>query len=333
VMSTTLDAARRWYSEWFLPYPWKELKLSEFPGLAGYAQGFGTNITFSENIGFLTRNDSKNNATFLVTAHEAAHQWWGNIVTPANGPGGDFLSEAMAHFSTMLLFDQALGPRERMEFAKGLEARYGDRRRVDDERPMYDVDGKRDADETVIYDRGGWVFWMLYDYLGHDRALAGYRNFCQVWSVSRDHPALQDLVAAMRPYAADPVAYDAFVKEWLEDRIVPEYRITHAVKSKDGKGYDVTATVANIGTGTMPVEIAAMAGERWKKPGPGSSLPAGLTRSEPDPSYREARSTVTLAAGQSRTVTIHCPFSPEKVVVDPDVRILQLRRKQAEATL
>jgi hypothetical protein len=118
-MSSTLDAARKWYSEWFLPYPWRELKLSEFPALAGYAQGFGTNITFSENIGFLTKNDDKTNATFLVTAHEAAHQWWGNILTPANGPGGDFLSEGMSHFSTLLLFEQVKGPRARMEFAKG----------------------------------------------------------------------------------------------------------------------------------------------------------------------------------------------------------------------
>ena len=91
------------------PIPWHELKLSEFPGLAGYAQGFGTNITFSENIGFLTKNDAKTDATFLVTAHEAAHQWWGNILTPANGPSGDFLSEGMSHFSTLLLFDQVEG--------------------------------------------------------------------------------------------------------------------------------------------------------------------------------------------------------------------------------
>jgi ABC-2 type transport system permease protein len=32
-MSATLDASRRWYSEWFTPYPWRELKLSEFPAL------------------------------------------------------------------------------------------------------------------------------------------------------------------------------------------------------------------------------------------------------------------------------------------------------------
>ena len=49
-----LDAARRYYSEWFFPYPWKELKLSEFPAWPRYAQGFPTNITFSEGVGFLT---------------------------------------------------------------------------------------------------------------------------------------------------------------------------------------------------------------------------------------------------------------------------------------
>ena len=328
-MSSTLDAARRWYSEWFLPYPWRELKLSEFPALAGYAQGFGTNITFSENIGFLTRNDAKSDATFLVTAHEAAHQWWGNILTPANGPNGDFLSEGMAHFSTLLLFDKVKGPRGRMEFAKGIEARYGDRRRVDDERPMYDVDGKKEADETVIYDRGGWVFWMLYDFMGHGRALAGYQHFIQTWSVSRDHPALQDFVAAMRPYAEDPAAYDAFVRQWFEDRAMPQYRITDAKKAKNGSDYDVTVTVRNTGTGTMPVEVAATAGERWTKAKGADSTSVF----EPNAAYRDARQTATLGAGESKTLTIRCPFPPEKVVVDPDVRILQLQRKQAVATL
>ena len=43
--------------------------------------------------------------------------------------------------------------------------------------------------------------------------------------------------------------------------------------------------------------------------------------------------TITLAAGESKTVTLHCTFRPDKVVVDPDVKVLQLRRKQAIATL
>ena len=56
-MSEALDAARKYYSEWFGAFPWKELKISEFPALATYAQGFPTNITFSEGIGFLTKSD------------------------------------------------------------------------------------------------------------------------------------------------------------------------------------------------------------------------------------------------------------------------------------
>ncbi|HET9950292.1 MAG TPA: M1 family aminopeptidase, partial [Candidatus Eisenbacteria bacterium] len=309
--------------------PWRELKLSEFPALAGYAQGFGTNITFSENIGFLTKNDAKTNATALVTAHEAAHQWWGNILTPADGPGGDFISEGMSHFSTLLLFEQLKGPRGRMEFAKGIESRYGDRRRPDDERPMYDIDGSHDSDETVTYDRGGWVFWMLYDYLGHERALQGYQDFIRTWSVGRDHPALQDLVAALRPYAADPAAYDAFVKEWFEEKAMPEYRVVTSEKKREGVEYVVTATVTNRGTGTMPIEVAAVKGERWPKGKPGSEV----VPTEPNPDYRDARATVTLGAGESKSVTIRCGFDPERIVIDPDVRVLQLQRKQAVAKL
>lgn len=327
-MSATLDAARTWYSKWFYPYPWKELKLSEFPALAGYAQGFGTNITFSENIGFLTRNGAKTDATFLVTAHETAHQWWGNILTPPDGPGGDFLSEGMAHFSTLLLFEQMKGPRGRMEFAKGIEDRYNNRRRPNEERAMYDVDGKRPSDSTVIYDRGGWVFWMLYDFLGRDRALPAYRHFFNTWSQSRDHPALQDFVAAMRPYAPDPTAYDAFVQEWFEDKVVPQYTVT-ADRKAAGDGYDVTATVTNIGTGTMPVEVAAVAESRWVKQ---DSAGKEETYAR-NPDYRDARTTVTLGAGESRILTLHCDFRPEQVVVDPDVRVLQLKRKQAVARL
>src|SRR5262249_6601682 len=74
-----LDAARKYYSEWFRPYPWRELKLSEFPALASYAQGFPTDITFSESIGFLTKSEPRADAAFMVTAHESAHQWWGNM--------------------------------------------------------------------------------------------------------------------------------------------------------------------------------------------------------------------------------------------------------------
>jgi hypothetical protein len=321
-MSTALDAARRFYSEWFYPFPWRELKLSEFPNLAGYAQGFPTNITFSEGIGFLTKSDVKADAVFMVTAHEAAHQWWGNILTPGKGPGGNILSEGMSHFSTALLTEQVKGAQARMEFLKRIEERYGDARRADAERPMVKIDGARPGDQTVTYDKGGWVFWMMLEHLGRERALAGLKRFIADWNQGPDYPVLQDFTAAMRPFAADKAAYDAFVRQWFHQVVVPEYRLSgaQAVRTSNG-GWEVKLKVKNAGTGRMPVEVAAVRGERFAKD------------AKPKVRYQDERRTVVLGAGEEKTVAIFCPFEPQRVVVDPDVRILQLRRKAAVATL
>ena len=49
--------------------------------------------------------------------------------------------------------------------------------------------------------------------------------------------------------------------------------------------------------------------------------------------YREARTTVILGKGESRNVLIDCPFEPERIIVDPDAKVLQLRRMQAKLTM
>ncbi|HYU35834.1 MAG TPA: M1 family aminopeptidase [Thermoanaerobaculia bacterium] len=321
-MSAALDAARQWYSAWFHPFPWRELKLSEFPNLDTYAQGFPTNITFSEGIGFLTKSDIKTDAAFVVTAHESAHQWWGNLVTPGKGPGGDILSEGMAHFSTLLLLEQMKGPRARMEFAKRIEESYGDDRRVDAEKPLVWTDGSKPGDTTVTYDKGGWVFWMLLDHMGRERGLAGLKRFIADWGDKPDHPVLQDFLATMRPFAADPAAYDAFTKQWFHEVVVPQYELSGARKEKRAEGWEVVVKVKNAGTGRMPVVVAAVRGERFTDDG------------KPKAGYREARTPpVVLGAGEAKEVRIACPFEPERVLVDPDVRVLQLRRKNAVVKL
>jgi ABC-2 type transport system permease protein len=319
-MGEALDGARRWYSEWFYPYPWRELKLSEFPNLASYAQGFPTNITFSEGIGFLTDSDAKAQLAFIVTAHEAAHQWWGNILTPGKGPGGNILAEGMAHFSTILLAEQVKGVRSRIEFCKRIEERYNLDRRRDSERPLVKTDGDKTGDTTVTYDKGGWVFWMLLRHMGRERALAGLRAFIEQYHDGPDFPVLQDFVATMRRFAPDTAAYDAFVKQWFFEVVVPEYQLSDAhrepVSGQDGL-WDVVVRVHNVETGRMAVEVAAVRGERFDKDG------------NPAADYREARTGVTLDAGESQEVRIRCPFEPEQVIVDPDATVLQLRRKFA----
>ena len=339
-MGRALDAARRYYSEWFYPYPWAELRVNEFPGLASYAQGFPSNITFSESIGFLTRSTDEVKAAFFVTAHESAHQWWGNLVLPGKGPGGNIVSEGMAHFSTILLFDQVYGPADRIEFCKRIEERYGDRRQVDSEKPLVEIDGSRPGDTTVTYDKGGWVFWMLHDLMGPDSSLAGIQDFVRTYRESDDHPVLQDYVASLRPHAPDTERFDAFVDQWFLDVVVPEFAFHDVKKIAEGDDWVVTGTVENEGTGNVALEIGASRGERFHReeevqPGgiAAASDAAASDAAAGESSFHEARTRVVLGAGESQSFRITCDFEPERVLADPDAKVLQLLREDARASL
>jgi len=318
-MLEALVAARRHFSEWFAPYPWRELRVSEFPNLAQYAQAPTTNISFSEGIGFLTLSEPKANAAFWITSHEAAHQWWGNILCPARGPGGAFLSEGMAHFSTILLTEEVKGLEQRLAFCRQIEDRYANGRRADSERPLTRVDNSRPGDRTAIYDKGGWAMWMLTRLMGREAVLSGLREFIRTWADSADHPSVPEFLAFMRTHAPDPVAYDAFVEQWFRQVVVPEYRLSDARLVPARRAWEVRAKIRNAGSGRMPVEVAAVRGVRFPK------------KNEKAEAYRDARATVVLGPKETREVTIGCDFVPERLVVDPDVEVLQLERSHATA--
>lgn len=316
-ISEAIEQARAWYSRWFAPYPWKDLRLSEFPNMSSYAQGFATNITFSEGIGFLTLDKPGADAPFMVAAHETAHQWWGNILVPGQGPGGNILSEGMAHFSTGLLFDQIKGHRGRIGFFELIEDQYGNRRSVDSERPLVEIDGSKTGDTTVTYDKGGWVFWMLLNHMGRTENLQGTQSFIAKYSKSKDdYPVLQDYVSHLRDYAKDKEAYDAFCQQWFFEVVVPQYEFANVRMKQDGDMWIVTGSVKNVGTGKMPLEICASLNERF-------------IENASNDDYQDSRTEVTLAADESADFEILCSFKPERVIVDPDLKVLQLKRKLA----
>ncbi len=338
-MGIALDASRRYFSEWFHPYPWQELKLSEFAAMAGYAQGFPTNITFSEGIGFLTNSKPESAAAFMVTAHEAAHQWWGNILTPGVAPGGNILSEGMSHYATLLLHEQVLGLRERIGFAKVIEDNYGNGRVADSERPMVKIDGSRAGDTTVTYDKGGWVMWMLHNLLGREQTLAGLQTFINEYKDGPDFPVLQDLVETMRPFAADGAEFQAFVDQWFFDVVVPEYKLSDHEVTQTGDRWSLDVTIKNIGTGLMPVEIAAETKDRWPdedeardkadRESTEQAKPKLGTGSVESDGYQAARQIVTLGPDQEARLTFDLAFEPKQVIVDPDALVLQLKREAA----
>lgn len=302
-MILALEGAREHFSRWFAPYPWEELKLSEFPALATYAQGFPTNITFSEGIGFLAKGDD--NSAFSITAHEAAHQWWGNMVTPGDGPGSSVIGEGLAHFSTLLLLEEVKGDEARQRFAKIIEDRYLKERRKDGERPLTRVDGSRNGDTTLVYEKAGLVYWMLMRHMGREAMLAGLADFLQRYQHGPDFPAVADLLGVLAEHAPDRDAFTAYADQLFGQVVLPVYRLDGLRLERGDDGWRATATLENASDGSFPVQVACE----------GS---AGAT-------------TVEVAAGERVDVELLCDAEPTALVVDPGFDVLMNERSAAKA--
>lgn len=313
-ISKTLVAARRRYSEWFAPYPWAELRVAEVPGYVPNAEGFPTNMPFSESIGFLARPGAEPSLPFVVTAHEAAHQWWGNLVTPGRGPGADVLIEGLAHYSTLLLIEAERGAEARRAFARHLEQNYLDERRVDAERPLAKIgEWRRAGDRTLVYDKGAWVLQMLERHLGRDAMLCALREFVREYRDGPDHPALQDFVAVLRAHGDDPEGFDRLVDQWIDDVVLPAFRVGAVRVSREGERWRVVAEVTNVGSGTVDLEVAVV----------GDATSPG----------RAPAASKTIRSAPRRPVRVDwmLDFAPRRIVVDPNVSVLQADRSLARA--
>ena len=330
-MAEVLDAARKHYGEWFHPYPWKSLRLTEFPGLSSYAQGFPGNITFSESIGFLALKAEKGEADTVdfIVAHEAAHQWWGNILTPGKGPGGNVLSEGMANYSAAMLVEKMRGIKTRRALMTKFEREYVQQRNPDRERPLHKVDGSRPGDTTIIYNRGGWVFFMLMEQMGRERMLAGLRKFILQFKNGPDFPLIEDLVESLRPHAPNAGKFDNFASQWLLGKALPEFGLGAVRHEVDGSGKHLTTgTITNTGTGTVEVEVALV---------PPADDPSKKETEELEtadkPREPGSIQTVTVGPGQTVYWKLTSAFKPAEVIVDPDVKVLQMARKLAKAAI
>jgi ABC-2 type transport system permease protein len=295
-----LSTARERYSEWFGAYPWSRLRLAVMPDHATRARAFPTLVHFSEGMGLFAGEGPGAPAAAIVTAHEAAHQWWGHQLTPAAAPGADVLLEGLAHYSTLLWLESERGADARQAFARYLEEQYASRRRVDLVRPLVALAGRGAHERSAAENRGAWGFWMLDRQLGRERMLAGLRDLIARYRGGPDHPTLEDALALLRVQAGDAPAFDRVADFWFRRTDLPELELK-VVRSAELASGRHELVVAVAGAAGLEVALAAVgaAGERLDVP---------------------------LRAGEARWVL---PFAPVRVVADPDVHLLQLHRSRA----
>ena len=171
-----------YYTQQWRALPSRTLAISPIPGYFG--QGF-PGLIYLSSISFIREQDrpaalrnGRMTSFFsqMLLPHEIAHQWWGNLVVPADYRT-DWLVEAMASYSALKYLQGRLGQEVMRstldEYREDLlQSRNG--QPVDEAGPI-DL-GTRlmhsagaGVWNTITYEKGAWVLRMLQERLGDER--------------------------------------------------------------------------------------------------------------------------------------------------------------------
>jgi hypothetical protein len=169
--------AIRYYAERFGPFPYSQLALTQMPGRE--SQGW-PGLIFLSSYAFLDEEERKslhmNAAGALVAqqvpAHEAAHQWWGDLVTWATYRD-QWYSEGLANYCSLMMLQEKnpAGFRQVLEkYRQDLADKNKDGNSPKDAGPVT-LGGRLlsshfpEGYEAISYGRGTWLFHMLREML------------------------------------------------------------------------------------------------------------------------------------------------------------------------
>ncbi len=191
-----------------------------------------------------------------IVAHELAHQWWGNLLTPKSWKH-TWLKESFATYAEALWLEHTEGSDEaRFSMIQDfnvylMEDRDRYRRPIVHDRYDFPVE----VYDRHAYQKGGIVLDMLRYTLGDApffRTLAHYAHKHAWQSVETN-----DLKVAIEEVTGQNL--DWFFEEWLYGRGYPEFEVSHRYDAGNGSLHVVVKQVQDTGDGTpvfrMPIEI------------------------------------------------------------------------------
>ncbi|HVW09223.1 MAG TPA: M1 family aminopeptidase [Bryobacteraceae bacterium] len=202
----------------------------------------------------------------LLSAHETAHQWWGNIVT-TDSYHHEWLMESLANYSALMFLESRMGPRA-MERAlnyyrdqllmKGADGTIAEARGpVVEGRRLESADAPSAAD-AVLYGKGTWIIHMLRRRMGDTafvKMLAEMRRRYEWKTITTDE--FRELCAEfLPPGSSDPKLTD-FFDQWVYDTGMPTLKLTYTVTGQKLNGMITQSDVPDDFTALVPVEIRA----------------------------------------------------------------------------
>lgn len=173
VFADTPDMVRFFGGRAGLPYPhlsYTQVLVAntagqELAGMALLSDAYGRNIR-------------DNPESINLSAHEVAHQWWGNLVTCRDWRHF-WLNEGFATFMAAAYDEHRFG---RAAYDRDIETartRYEQVRKTSGDRPLVFPSWDRPTadDRTIVYQKGAYVLHRLREMLGEQRFWKGIRDY------------------------------------------------------------------------------------------------------------------------------------------------------------
>ncbi|WP_316828844.1 ABC transporter permease/M1 family aminopeptidase [Pedobacter miscanthi] len=149
----------------FSKYPLTQLTIAEIPQYKGAATAYPGVVFSAEDINFLG-NFSQNGVidqSYAIAAHETAHQWWANKLSPMDGAGYAMLTESLAKYTENVLIEKRFGKmylQKYLTYDNGLY--FLNRNNNEKELPL----AKTLDQPYVHYQKGGLIMYAVKELIG-----------------------------------------------------------------------------------------------------------------------------------------------------------------------
>ena len=226
IMQDAMRQSLIYYSRQFSPYQYDQLNLVEVSRAHDFAMSVPNTIAYSEALGFINA-PADSVIPYFITAHEVAHQWWGDQVRAALVKGESMIVETLAQYSAGSVTLKHLGEAAFERVLLYERGRYLRRRKqeVQQEQPLVLAE-----DQAYIhYGKGLLNMMALRHYISEDSLNSALRRFIKAYPASENkYPNSHDLISEIRMVTPDSLQYlvtDLFEKITFWDARIDEATI------------------------------------------------------------------------------------------------------------